>query len=230
MRDEHEGCARPPPRYALKQLHGFLVGERARRLVQKDDRLDRVDPAQRESLCDLDELTLSERQRPREGARIHVDMQVVQHRFRLGNHRALAQPPRARDELVFPAKKDVLVHGDCGDQSLLLEDRRNPMLRRLGRMTEADWMSVNGERSRIRTDRTVDDGEQSRFSRAVLANQAEYGMAPQTEADLIERLDPGIGLRDVLKDDRLRSVRFGRIDLRRHQRPQRNGPDLYRSA
>ena len=150
MRDEHEGRARPPPRYALEQLHGLLVGERARRLVEQDDRLDRVDPAQREGLGDLDELSLAEGQRSRQGAWIHVDVQVVQHRFRLSDHRALAQKARACEELAFAAEKDVLVHGDCGDQSLLLEDRRNPVLRRLGRMTEADWMSVDGERARNR--------------------------------------------------------------------------------
>ena len=60
MGDEYEGGARSPARYALEQLDGLLIGERAGRLVKQDDRLDRVDPAQRERLGDLDELTLAE--------------------------------------------------------------------------------------------------------------------------------------------------------------------------
>ena len=174
MRDEHEGRARPPPRDALEQLHDLLVGERARRLVEQDDRLDRVNPAQREGLGDLDELSLTEGQRSRQSAWIHVNVQVVQHCFRLSDHRALSQKTRACEELAFPAEKDVLVDRDRRDQPLFLEDRRNPVLRRLGRMTEADRMSINGERPGIGADRTVDNGEERRFSRAVLADQAEY--------------------------------------------------------
>ena len=66
-------------------------------------------------------------------------MQVVEHRLRLGDHRALAQNARPCEELALPAEEDVLVDGDGRDQPLFLEHRRNAMLRRLGRMTEADW-------------------------------------------------------------------------------------------
>ena len=55
----------------------------------------------------------------------------------------------------------------------------------------------------------------------------------QAEADPIERLYAGIRLRDALNDDRVSAVvAVGDVGVapRIHLQPQRNGPDLYRSA
>ena len=89
MGDEDEGGVASPACDALEQFDDLLVGKGAGRLVKQDDRVDRVNAAERKGLGDLDKLPLSKRERSGHRSRVDVDMQVVQHSFGLFDHGAL---------------------------------------------------------------------------------------------------------------------------------------------
>ena len=118
MRDEHEGGAGAPAAHAVEQLLGLVVGKGAGRLVEQDDRLDRIDAAQRKSLGDLDELALAEGQVAGQRRRADLDAKLGEHFAGLADHRPLAKRA-GNDEFPLAAEEDVLVDGDGRDQALL---------------------------------------------------------------------------------------------------------------
>ena len=132
VRHQHEGGALAPALDAIEEFGGLVVRKRAGRLVEQDDRLDRVDAAEGEGLGDLDELALPEWQAPGERRRADLDPKFTEHLPRLFDHRLLAQHA-GNDEFLLAAEEDILEDRDGRDKTLFLEDRRDTVARRLGR-------------------------------------------------------------------------------------------------
>ena len=156
MRHQHEGGALAPALDTVEELGGFVVGERAGRFVEQDDRLDRIDAAEGEGLGDLDKLALAERQRSGQRRRADRNTEFLEHRPRLGDHRLLAQYT-GDGEFVLATEEDVFEDRQGRDQSLLLEDRRHAVARRLGRMAEAHRIAADRDRTGVGPHGAVDD-------------------------------------------------------------------------
>jgi len=143
-------------------------------------------------------LPLPEGQVAGERRRADLDAEFGEHFARLTNHRA--PPERAGDdEFLFPAEKDVLVDRDGGNEALFLEDGRDAVARRLGRMAETDRNAANRDRAGVGPDRPVDDGQERRLAGAVLADQPEDLPPAQDKTDPGKRARAGVGLRDIAK-------------------------------
>ena len=178
------------PRDHGKQLFGFVVGKRRRRLIH--DQNARV---LRQCLGDFDHLLLGDTEAVHRQARIDIEADPVEHALGLGVGTAAVDQP-GQPARKFAAEKNILGDVEIGHEREVLENDGNAELARRAGVVNRHGFAVAEEFAAVGAIGAAQDLHQGRFAGAIFADQHVYFAGAYFERHVVERFDAGEFLGD----------------------------------
>ena len=182
------------PAHGREELLDLVRRERRSRLVH-----DQHAGARRERLGDLEQLAVGDAEPEHRRIRAELGPELVQDPHRLGAHRAPVD--RVKRAARLPAGEHVLGHGQIGKDRRLLVHGDDPEPVRGLRVADPLRLAVDQEAALLRLDHAREDLHEGRLARAVLADERVDGRLLDREADVGDRLDAAVALRDPVELD-----------------------------
>ena len=172
-----------------EQVLHFLLSKRGGGLVEHDD-VGMV----RDSFGNLHHLALGHGHRAHNGARVHMDAQIIKNRRRIsehlffgreGPHRGIAAEPDIVHNIALECLVQLLMHhGDA-------------VFQRLFRGFEADFLPIQQDLPAVLAVNAEQALHQGGLARPVFPHQRMHRAALYRQRNIVERLDAGEGLADI---------------------------------
>ena len=182
VRDEdHADLLRLQRAQHIKNALDLRIGERRRRLIHDDD-----GSVHHQRACNFDNLFEGRVQRGDHGARINLQVHLLEERLRLLVHRRMIE--KTAFLFDFASDEHVFVYGQVVDQVQLLMDKSDARAQRLGRICKGDSPAIELDGSPVCRKHAAQNIHQRRFSRAVFTQQRADFTLVQVKIDGLEHV------------------------------------------